>query len=282
MATKNISRTVIEGGRAKRNQQDRYLSNRKLRAEVRDDLHHASQLSDIEDYDVPAKRQKVRKEFEDKLGAVRRWMESRVGKPWDETFSELTKKFDTRNMASRHVVVDHILGDITFSLDDIHNYGNFWVDDRGLLQKDLTSWRYKARHRRTWTGSDLSLWANNRKVSLINGRLFWMAPRKLRWIDCPRFGKILHGWSSSDHYCGRDSRFVTKLFAVPSSTVFGYEKEHLHKELKDDVWVYFRERKVKQCRVADGPYFMEKAFSNKEIDFWNQLMKWEREQLLLD
>lgn len=45
------------------------------------------------------------KHFDDHLGPLKRFLASRVGRPWDEVWSELTRSLDRRGLLQEHVFV---------------------------------------------------------------------------------------------------------------------------------------------------------------------------------
>src|SRR5438445_11892260 len=108
MSTKNLARTVIEGGRHRQNVWQRRWSNAQERTAERE---LSGLLRDRLDPDavVYRKRTPVYQEFDDKLGPAYRWLEAQSGRPWNEVRSELFARFDTRTTAGRHIVFDHRL-----------------------------------------------------------------------------------------------------------------------------------------------------------------------------
>ncbi|HEV8245813.1 MAG TPA: hypothetical protein VGP93_08590, partial [Polyangiaceae bacterium] len=95
MATKNLARTVIEGGRARYNRFRRRHSNgvERTHAHVLErELCRACELDDV----VFEPREHVQRGFHDKLGPARRWLCSQVGRPWDKVRGELFMRFDAR------------------------------------------------------------------------------------------------------------------------------------------------------------------------------------------
>lgn len=97
-------------------------------------------------YDIEP-RQPIYKEFDDKLGPIYRWLARQVGCPWDEVRSDVSKTFDTRTTAGRHIVYDHLLTSVEITPDvRFHYYSNpedpntsyskndFYVDEAGILQ----------------------------------------------------------------------------------------------------------------------------------------------------
>lgn len=109
MARKDLSRTVIEGGRYFRNCWERRASHGVERASTRAWLDQVVVDTDEAEESVPPPIRHVGKSFRDKLGPAQRWLASQVGRPWSKVFSELCAKFDTRTVAGRHVVYDHML-----------------------------------------------------------------------------------------------------------------------------------------------------------------------------
>jgi hypothetical protein len=192
MSTKNLARTVIEGGRYSGNKTDRYLSNAEERARVRNYIQEVTlDPENYEEYDVEP-REHVWKGFKDKLGPMYRWLQSQVGRPWNEVRSEVAQKFDTRTTAGRHIVHDHLLqsvqtgpeagygrysvpGDETSSYSD-HEY---YVDAEGILCKKryLGRRRYPGYERLPdYDTNRLANWLNGRCVGRVGDKFFWFVP----------------------------------------------------------------------------------------------------------
>jgi hypothetical protein len=131
MATKNLARTVIEGGRTRGCSWARRASNGAQRTHVH--LVSASLLSGADSDDVVyPRRHTIYREFADKLGPARRWFATQVGRPWNKVRSELFARFDIRTTPGRHIVFDHLLPEVEgrrFSRRD------FAVDHSGILRK---------------------------------------------------------------------------------------------------------------------------------------------------
>jgi len=176
MSTKNLARTVIEGGRAHGNCWDRRHSNRLQRPRERDALVGAARAGDFDDL-VIEPRAPLWRLFHDKLSASERWLEAQVGRPWDLVRSELMRRFDPRTIAGRHIVFDQML-------PSVHEAGvdcalaSFLVDAHGLLRR--TRWRYRRvsslppplpRPER-----EVCAWLDRRRVGLRADVLFWFVP----------------------------------------------------------------------------------------------------------
>ncbi len=151
MSTKNLARTVIEGGRSRYNKWERRYSHRQHRCRERAALTRlASTDYDDEDWVAPT-RQRVYKQFSDKLGPSYRFLDSRCGKPWNDTHSLLMGCYDTRTTAGRHVLFCHILRDISYYFED-HDLSCAWwwsrpryiVDRHGILRKVYRRRRFDA------------------------------------------------------------------------------------------------------------------------------------------
>ncbi len=81
MSTKNLARTVIEGGRAWHNCWERRNSNgveRSWEAQTSARLRTAIEVEEL----VYRPRQKVYACFRDKLGPAERWLAAQAGRPW--------------------------------------------------------------------------------------------------------------------------------------------------------------------------------------------------------
>jgi hypothetical protein len=129
MARKDLSRTVIEGGRSYYNSWERRASHAVARARQREWLDAVRVEHDLADERAVVPPRHVYKGFHDKLAPAERWLASNVGRPWAKVRSELFETFDTRTTAGRHIVFDHMLPWVE---DD--RGGRFRVDKHGLLR----------------------------------------------------------------------------------------------------------------------------------------------------
>jgi hypothetical protein len=172
LARRDLSRTVIEGGRYYRNSWDRRASHGVERASTREWLDRISDETDDVDDSAPPPRPKVYKSFRDKLGPAQRWLAAQANRPWTRVYSELRARFDSRTIAGRHVVEDHML-------DWVHLNGrsNRWphyrqfelvVDAHGILRKP----RHFGRTFRKLQ-AEVSAWAAGRKIATHAGCWFW-------------------------------------------------------------------------------------------------------------
>ena len=183
MATKRLSRTIIEGGRSGYNQHARRHSYAEERARARDELRKVLVDADLADEWGLPKRQKVYKDFADKLGPPRRWLKKQAGRPWDEVYSDLKRCFDPRTTSGRHSVYDHMLG-------WVHRSGEYnrWrhectVDNDGILRESPRTprqhwayWRSESEKRRALS------WMAGRKVIDYGTVQFWAVPVERRTV----------------------------------------------------------------------------------------------------
>ena len=163
MDTKNLARTVVEGGRDRYSKLDRKLRNRserRLRFDLDGDVRHGQP------------RLGGPRGFADRLTPLQRWLGSNVGRGWSNVYREFCQRFDERTMKGWHLR-DHLLGMLgagRFSWG-----GPFLVDDRGILRR---------RARRRWAGrkrispgqeATAVAWAAGRRVIVHGEAAFWTA-----------------------------------------------------------------------------------------------------------
>lgn len=135
MATKNLARTVIEGGRYYANGLDRRHSNAQVRAAWRVTQSMILHSADADGVLYPLRRH-VYREFHDKLAPAERWLARQVGRPWNKVRSELFARFDTRTTAGRHILFDHLLADVNLGDPAIGRGADFFVDAQGILRPE--------------------------------------------------------------------------------------------------------------------------------------------------
>ncbi len=178
MSTKNLARTVIEGGREPGMSWRRRDQNRALRTITRNVLTGLSSDTDTDaDELVIPRPRKVGRHFRDKLSPPERWLNRQVGRPWDLVRSELFRTFDTRTTAGRHIVFGHmlpwVLGETAFPYGAL-----FSVDAHGLLRR-LPRQRYlwpNGREPLPRPEGALAFWLSGRRVAARGDRLFWFIP----------------------------------------------------------------------------------------------------------
>ena len=183
MSTKNLSRTIIEGGRCGHYKSEVHACARSERSELRTHLRSLALDPELEEDLTHPKRQPVSPCFSDKLRPIYRFLDSKIGKNWDGVRSELFQKFDTRTTPGRHVLFDHLLRDV----DEGKSGELLWyprryvVDAEGVLRKD-ESRRYlrgaprKAPDLDTWMRT--ATWLAGRKIGKAGSRFAWYVATK--------------------------------------------------------------------------------------------------------
>lgn len=184
MSTKNLARSVIEGGRTDSYKSEVHEFTRAERAEERTFLKLVTRDPEAFDGAPMPQRRVVYTSFADKLGPVHSFLESRVGKNWNKTRSMLFARFDTRTTPGRHVLFDHLLRDVSqsgehklTSRSGFGMYFRYFVDDRGILRRN------GGRHFRRIISSlkpekpldtkRIVAWLDGRKVGMMGARLVW-------------------------------------------------------------------------------------------------------------
>jgi hypothetical protein len=175
LSTKNLARTAIEGGRDSRNKWDRRQSNSALRAAERQ-YEAALRDPDARWSAVPPAREKVYPWFNDRLGPVYRWLDRRCGRPWAEVRSEILRRFDTRTLAGRHIVFDHMLRDVLEHGEPArYVWQRYQVDEDGVLRRVPFARRTRPR---TWLTAaeetELRSLAGDRKIRQLGAVDFWL------------------------------------------------------------------------------------------------------------
>lgn len=198
MATKNLARTVIEGGRHNGNKYERRKSNKEQRATERAYLSKVKLDPENFEEDFLEERQHVYKGFSDKLGPMYRWIDAQVGRPWDEVRKEIFEKFDTSTTAGRHITFDHLLRSVVETNSGWDKYGHnlwnpesssrrsFWrrpdyfVDEGGVLCRvEQYSLKYV---RLTYEETvEPAKWLAGRMIGSVDGKLHWYVPTEGVW-----------------------------------------------------------------------------------------------------
>jgi hypothetical protein len=177
MATKNLARTVIEGGRSRWSKWYRTEKTAAQRARQRQVLSHARLATELDDLVVPERESGFR-DFSDKLGPARRWLASHVGRPWDAVRSELFDRFDIRTTPGRHIIFCHLLPSVNQGgrLDDWRV--EFNVDRRGILRRAPKRPSYwSAREQQLpRPQTEIEDWLAGRRVGARGTTLFWFIP----------------------------------------------------------------------------------------------------------
>lgn len=280
MSTKNLARTVIEGGRTSNYKSDVDTAYREERAASREFLRRATVDPEAAEALVTPKRRPVRPQFADKLNPAHQFLDANCGRPWNKVKSELFKKFDTRTTPGRHVMFDHILNDVdenaTWSETRYSRYYRWFVDKSGLLQrKKTTTSRFKKREipeRSPISKEKVALWLGNRKVGRCGERLVWFHPTrdanhvKVLWgkreyrsyqgqaVVCSEYGLkyvVLH----------QDGSVMLRSLLMPGMPRFWFQQTHSEQE-------------------DTTPYRQGKLLTKDEEEYLLRLPTWTRKEIL--
>jgi hypothetical protein len=111
MATKNIARSAVEGGRAGRFTEK--VKTRSQRRKVRAMLHGQDAtgqdaVDKFERRSAPIREKAWDGGFRDKLAPLHRWLQKNAGRPWNKVYSELCARFDRRSLKGWHLLSAHV------------------------------------------------------------------------------------------------------------------------------------------------------------------------------
>jgi hypothetical protein len=81
------------------------------------------------------------------------------------------QKFDTRTLAGRHIVFDHLIGAV--DLHSLDRYTQFFVDANGILrERPRSKWRRLYRPPPPWAEE----WIGARKIGERGTKAYWFVP----------------------------------------------------------------------------------------------------------
>ncbi len=174
MATKDLSRSVIEGGRHRHNSFERRHSHTVERARARARAGTLRLDPETAMETVEPRRPRVRRQFHDKLAPAYRFLDSRVGKSWNKTRALMAERFDTRTTAGRHILFDHLLRDVVTSPHDTERpWAEYFVDRHGVLRRTPRSPRHGVVREAPPVG-----WLRNRALGRRGSVLYWFVPTR--------------------------------------------------------------------------------------------------------
>lgn len=172
MAPRDLSRTVIEGGRDRFNRWQRRRSHRAARTHQRAWLDTLT--PDGADGSSPRPLAPVHRMFYDKLAPMRRWLLAQVGRRWDDVRADVAVRFDVRTVAGQHIVYDHLLTEV---IPRHRGFDARWpalmIDDAGVLRHGP----YWQRVRRARRPPPRPPWAPPGWVARLDGAWWWVGDR---------------------------------------------------------------------------------------------------------
>lgn len=181
MSTKNLGRTAIEGGRIGRYKNSVRKKERSFRTANR--IFNGRAVNDAEAFEegaTPVLRPKSKRGNQtDKLGPIYDMLDGMVGRPWAKVFSEICEKFDSRTLAGRHVLFDHILGEVdphphvqNASKWRYNFHLTYFVDDHGIFRK-WPKQRYIQNSITRKYAESIVKWLDGRALIQDGQKIFW-------------------------------------------------------------------------------------------------------------
>lgn len=233
MATKDLARTPLEAGHYNGKNQRRRGKNHAPRNTARQQERQKLDSYVDEDSDTHVDEPTEYTRNSDKLGAVKRWVLSQCGRPWDKVFSEISEKFDFKTMAGRHILL-HIKGYIEFGYDhelysrwsrEKREFPSSWtpayVNAAGILLKNRNYRRqpWKNKHKKEREAAQkfrnaVQAWAKGRAIGSEGALLFWHSALEEQvkvWCELPScYRKHFHDEKlirECDHFEGSRSSY---------------------------------------------------------------------------
>lgn len=285
MSVKKLDKTVIEGGRHSYNKWERRFSSKKQRAQTREYLSNVSKNTDFADVYSEPNRDKVSKEFSDKLGPMYRWLHTQVGRIWNDVRSEIAEKFDSRTTAGRHILYDHLLSSVdevpdakykrySFGTDTYtqsHYKNDFYVDEAGVLRQKTFIPRDSHKAIKFDT-QRLANWLSGRVVGKAGEKLFWFVPADKNKKRGGTTRKWKTEWTRNKYYTYYGS------YGSYGLTYLYYYSEPIYVKNKEgglEIIGY------KPTWKEGYPNFrQDRKLDDKDLQFWNSVPEWYQTKIL--
>lgn len=170
MATRNLSRTIIEGGRHYQSSADRKFRNRRRRRVRFDD--DGDPIGRQPDPGLGCLY------HHDRLGPLTRWLRRQTGRPWNKVYQELSERYDARSLKGWHLR-EHLQSEVERTREDARwDRWTFRVDAHGFLRENREhSRRHDSPMQRRREAQAAGAWARDRRVIVHGEALFWTADR---------------------------------------------------------------------------------------------------------
>lgn len=286
MSTKNLARTAIEPGRGNHNKWERRQSHRIRRAASRALCNQALYSLDFDNEPRPRTDdlQPIWIEQRDKLGPVYRWLRSHRNENWTKVRALMFRTFETRTIAGRHIVYDHLLSSVVCLREFLYGgYGrnnDFYIDADGILLLNEKDNRWRRRWRGTGPSADeVTKWCQNRKVMIIDGQFFWAMPKTLNEMEGHLYG---YGWACSGVWkLNRYHNHVTRIVKVAVGSRVGNTLRGLYPSEKDQngLDVHYVMKEIRYC-VQAGDYRQGTVLTEEEKRFWATLSEDQKKENL--
>ncbi len=221
MSKKCLARTVIEGGRTgvykEVVRQQKKTERSRFRTYCRNVVVDPESAYDRIPIVEPPDNYQFDNKFKDKLSPMYGWLFAQIGKPWNEAYSEIRRKFDTRTTAGRHVVFDHLIFQVNTTGDPLNDYRDFDIDAAGILiltehgkrtylRGTGHQFNHKAAKKRE---AEFQLMANDRFVIDRGAAQFWRCKTTLRQLE-----RLTDNEAAAWRALGEDQKWF--IFVPPS------------------------------------------------------------------
>ncbi|MFH1098736.1 MAG: hypothetical protein V1723_02365 [Candidatus Uhrbacteria bacterium] len=187
MATKDLARTFIEGGRSPGDRTKRRESIRRLRTNHRQYCRRV--VIDPEYYNEGAVPELPPLSGWDTrslhgTSAISRWLDAHVGRPWSEVYAKLCRQYDARSNLGRRMR-EEALWRVCVNPDDCQrSWHDYVVDEDGILRMNARTVVCPQERRAKFAPSDvrqkivreLAAFCGDRRVGAYGDRLFWFVP----------------------------------------------------------------------------------------------------------
>ena len=293
MSTKNLARTIVEGGRHNGNKWDRRNSHAEERARLKNYLKEVTlDPENFEEYDVEP-IEHIGKSFDDKIGPIYRWLGRQVGRLWDEVRADIAASFDTRTTAGRHIVYDHLINSVQIN-PEVHlrwisvpddptasYYRNdFYVDEEGVLQKKRYIGRRYKNKIPDFDTKQIANWLSGRIVGKVGNKFFWFVPADKN----KKRGGYSHVWRLK---WGHSYRYYYTSYYGGATFNFEYLRyEVVYKTDSLGQIVLEDGKKVELERIpkwVNGtPYGLRQSrqLNAKELEYWNTIPEYYQTKIL--
>lgn len=172
MATRRLSRTIIEGGKTSYDKSDRKEQINKSRRKARDFCTTYIDEDSIEPPNYEGCH--YYRAYNDRIASLRRYLRSHIGLPWDVVYSKLCRMESRKTTRGWHFL-DHAIRSVRTSMglrDLASTYWGLYLDDSGILQQ--VPWKA---HRQPYNRKLLKRYENwigeGRRIRLVGLKYFW-------------------------------------------------------------------------------------------------------------
>jgi hypothetical protein len=279
-----MSRTYRDGGLdGKWAKFERKYSSRRQRMLEREYCQKSKINDDTDSFDVEQRPSLWGKGWTGYWRPMRRWLESHIGEPWNQVYSELIAKLKRYTSTNDELSIRHYVTNFVEITPD-PRFGNekyswfkwaFYVDDFGNLQKKPT-----IRNRAYYTynskfdTSKLVNWLNGRIVGYQGNQLYWFVPV----CKNKKHGRVNSSikWKCewSNGYTGKGINYhfgLNYLYLYYKAVHDPITKEIINNQSVWERAAYFSSRLNAR---------QDEPLTKADIDFWNKLPEFYKKEVL--